>query len=137
MDASCKIQRSIHDVRLTYKYVSRILGTYQANHFTKKYIRRSCYSFHLLYKENFSIPHPHTSQTASHSDGSHNNTSRSATHLPGSMPPDLPCILQSNSSALPRSWQQRPCQPTQPHQPSSGAVHIPFPGFHSGKHLQR
>ena len=30
MDASCKIQRSIHDVRLTYKYVSRILGTYQA-----------------------------------------------------------------------------------------------------------
>ena len=29
MDASCKIQRSIHDVRLTYKYVSRILGTYQ------------------------------------------------------------------------------------------------------------
>ena len=27
--------------------------------------------------------------------------------------------------------------PTQPHQPSSGAVHIPFPGFHSGKHLQR
>ena len=28
MDASCKIQRSIHDVRLTYKYVSRILGTY-------------------------------------------------------------------------------------------------------------
>ena len=32
MDASCKIQRSIHDVRLTYKYVSRILGTYQAYH---------------------------------------------------------------------------------------------------------
>ena len=30
MDASCKIQRSIHDVRLTYKYVSRILGTYQS-----------------------------------------------------------------------------------------------------------
>ena len=30
MDVSCKIQRSIHDVRLTYKYVSRILGTYQA-----------------------------------------------------------------------------------------------------------
>lgn len=29
MDASSKIQRSIHDVRLTYKYVSRILGTYQ------------------------------------------------------------------------------------------------------------
>ena len=29
MDASCKIQRSIHDVRLTYKYVSRIFGTYQ------------------------------------------------------------------------------------------------------------
>ena len=29
MDASCKIQRSIHNVRLTYKYVSRILGTYQ------------------------------------------------------------------------------------------------------------
>ena len=29
MDASCKIQRSIHDVRLTYKYVSSILGTYQ------------------------------------------------------------------------------------------------------------
>ena len=28
MDASCKIQKSIHDVRLTYKYVSRILGTY-------------------------------------------------------------------------------------------------------------
>ena len=28
MDASSKIQRSIHDVRLTYKYVSRILGTY-------------------------------------------------------------------------------------------------------------
>ena len=31
MDASCKIQRSIHDVRLTYKYVSRILGTYQTD----------------------------------------------------------------------------------------------------------
>lgn len=31
MDASCKIQRSIHDVRLTYKYVSRILGTYQSD----------------------------------------------------------------------------------------------------------
>ena len=31
MDASCKIQRSIHDVRLTYKYVSRILGTYQVS----------------------------------------------------------------------------------------------------------
>ena len=30
MDASCKIQRSIHDVRLTYKYVSRILGTYHS-----------------------------------------------------------------------------------------------------------
>ena len=29
MDASSKIQRSIHDIRLTYKYVSRILGTYQ------------------------------------------------------------------------------------------------------------
>ena len=28
MDASSKIQRSIHDVRLIYKYVSRILGTY-------------------------------------------------------------------------------------------------------------
>ena len=28
MDASSKIQRSIHDVRLTYKYVSRIWGTY-------------------------------------------------------------------------------------------------------------
>ena len=33
MDASCKIQRSIHDVRLTYKYVSRILGTYQIGAF--------------------------------------------------------------------------------------------------------
>ena len=31
MDASCKIQRSIHDVRLTYKYVSRILGTYHVD----------------------------------------------------------------------------------------------------------
>ena len=31
MDASSKIQRSIHDVRLTYKYVSRILGTYQTD----------------------------------------------------------------------------------------------------------
>ena len=30
MDASSKIQRSIHDVRLTYKYVSRIWGTYQS-----------------------------------------------------------------------------------------------------------
>ena len=30
MDASSKIQRSIHDVRLTYKYVSRILGTYHS-----------------------------------------------------------------------------------------------------------
>ena len=30
MDASSKIQGSIHDVRLTYKYVSRILGTYQS-----------------------------------------------------------------------------------------------------------
>ncbi len=29
MDASCKIQRSIHVFRLVYKYVSRILGTYQ------------------------------------------------------------------------------------------------------------
>ena len=29
MDASSKIQRSIHDVLLTYKYVSRMLGTYQ------------------------------------------------------------------------------------------------------------
>ena len=28
MDASSKIQGSIHDVRITYKYVSRILGTY-------------------------------------------------------------------------------------------------------------
>lgn len=28
MDASCKIQGSIHGVRLVYKYVSRILGTY-------------------------------------------------------------------------------------------------------------
>ena len=33
MDASCKIQRSIHDVRLTYKYVSRILGTYHPDIF--------------------------------------------------------------------------------------------------------
>ena len=33
MDASCKIQRSIHDVRLTYKYVSRILGTYHFDFF--------------------------------------------------------------------------------------------------------
>lgn len=30
MDASSKIQGSIHDVSLTYKYVSRILGTYQS-----------------------------------------------------------------------------------------------------------
>ena len=36
MDASCKIQRSIHDVRLTYKYVSRILGTYQFQGCCKK-----------------------------------------------------------------------------------------------------
>lgn len=28
MDASCKIQGSIHVFRLVYKYVSRILGTY-------------------------------------------------------------------------------------------------------------
>ena len=35
MDASCKIQRSIHDVRLTYKYVSRILGTYQSGNALK------------------------------------------------------------------------------------------------------
>ena len=34
MDASSKIQRSIHDVRLTYKYVSRILGTYHV--FTRR-----------------------------------------------------------------------------------------------------
>ena len=33
MDASSKIQRSIHDVRLTYKYVSRILGTYHYSAF--------------------------------------------------------------------------------------------------------
>ena len=33
MDASSKIQRSIHDVRLTYKYVSRILGTYHETAF--------------------------------------------------------------------------------------------------------
>ena len=32
MDASCKIQRSIHVFRLVYKYVSRILGTYQLPH---------------------------------------------------------------------------------------------------------
>ena len=29
MDASCKIQGSIHVFRLVHKYVSRILGTYQ------------------------------------------------------------------------------------------------------------
>ncbi len=43
MDASCKIQRSIHDVRLTYKYVSRILGTYQAGaviFFCRDYLSR-------------------------------------------------------------------------------------------------
>ena len=38
MDASCKIQRSIHDVRLTYKYVSRILGTYQAYHLKRIFL---------------------------------------------------------------------------------------------------
>ncbi|SUN52053.1 Uncharacterised protein [Streptococcus dysgalactiae subsp. dysgalactiae] len=31
MDASCTIQDDIHGVRLVYKYVSRILGTYQTN----------------------------------------------------------------------------------------------------------
>lgn len=36
MDASCKIQRSIHDVHLTYKYVSRILGTYHNRAFFLK-----------------------------------------------------------------------------------------------------
>ena len=40
MDASCKIQRSIHDVRLTYKYVSRILGTYQTYEAIKKRMER-------------------------------------------------------------------------------------------------
>lgn len=30
MDASCKIQGSIHGFRLVYKYVSRILGTYHS-----------------------------------------------------------------------------------------------------------
>jgi hypothetical protein len=29
MDASCKIQRSIHMFHLVHQYVSRILGTYQ------------------------------------------------------------------------------------------------------------
>ena len=29
MDATCEIQDSIHVFRLVYKYVSRILGTYQ------------------------------------------------------------------------------------------------------------
>ena len=29
MDAPCKIQRSIHVFRLVYRYVSRILDTYQ------------------------------------------------------------------------------------------------------------
>ena len=29
MDATCKIQGSIHVFRLVHKYVSRILGTYQ------------------------------------------------------------------------------------------------------------
>ena len=47
MDASCKIQRSIHDVRLTYKYVSRILGTYHSGvgffFFTK-----NAYFFHCF-----------------------------------------------------------------------------------------
>ena len=45
MDASCKIQRSIHDVRLTYKYVSRILGTY---HF---YIQNTAVLLFLYYME--------------------------------------------------------------------------------------
>ncbi len=36
MDASCKIQRSIHVFRLVYKYVSRILGTYQISLFIKR-----------------------------------------------------------------------------------------------------
>lgn len=43
MDASSKIQRSIHDVRLTYKYVSRMLGTYQT--------RAAIFVFYLLLLE--------------------------------------------------------------------------------------
>ena len=35
MDASCKIQRSIHVFRLVYKYVSRILGTYHFSDFLR------------------------------------------------------------------------------------------------------
>ena len=55
MDASCKIQRSIHDVRLTYKYVSRILGTYHisGDFLLKYFIYVNFWSFmhysHLLY----------------------------------------------------------------------------------------
>ena len=40
MDASSKIQGSIHDVRLTYKYVSRILGTY---HGVAGFFSRNCH----------------------------------------------------------------------------------------------
>ncbi len=50
MDASCKIQRSIHDVRLTYKYVSRILGTYQdrtEGDFYNGFIIYNKYTVHL------------------------------------------------------------------------------------------
>ena len=54
MDASCKIQRSIHDVRLTYKYVSRILGTYQSGTPFGLYIRmnrrlNNTLSHHCIY----------------------------------------------------------------------------------------
>ena len=63
MDASCKIQRSIHDVRLTYKYVSRILGTYHRNQrFFFVYLlyspfSRPCLTFIKFLSEHFPTVH--------------------------------------------------------------------------------
>ena len=38
MDASCKVQGSIHVFSLVHKYVSRILGTYQSSGVTCIYL---------------------------------------------------------------------------------------------------
>lgn len=45
MDASCSIQEGIHGLRLVYKYVSRILGTYQKSNDWEVGIFMAKYSF--------------------------------------------------------------------------------------------
>ena len=51
MDASCKIQRSIHDVRLTYKYVSRILGTYHEWAYIMRYLSKNRHKYAIQFSE--------------------------------------------------------------------------------------